>query len=105
MTTGNGTPIQYSISMSQVHRQQLLQLNLQEHVLGFGQRFVDAYREVLRRLKRDPQVFGEALYRLPMAKLDIRHAIVDRLVVDFGVHEEKKIVFVRRFQSLSVGTS
>jgi hypothetical protein len=105
MITGNGTPSQYSISMSQVHRQELLQLHLQEHALGFGKRFLDAYREALRRLKRDPQVFGEALYRLPLANLDVRHAVVDRLVIDYGVHEETKIVFIRRFRALSLGPS
>jgi hypothetical protein len=101
MSSGNGPPQQFVISMSQAQRAHLLQLHLQEHALGKGPRFLAAYREIIRRLQRDPQIFGEELYMLPVIRLDIRQAIVDRIVVDYGVHKEKRIVFIQGFKVLS----
>jgi hypothetical protein len=51
MSSGNGTPRPYSVSMSQVQRANLLHLHQQAAALGQGQRFLDAYREIVRRLQ------------------------------------------------------
>lgn len=101
MSSVNGPQRRYSVSMSKAQRAHLRQLRQQEDTLGQGQRFVSAYREIVRRLQRDPQVFGEKLYTLPVLKLDIRQAVFDRIVVDYGVHEERKMVFIRGFKLLS----
>jgi len=68
---------------------------------GNGQRFVTSYRTIIRRLQRDPQIFGEKLYTLPALGLDVRQAVLDRIAVDYGVHEERTIVFTRGFKLLS----
>jgi hypothetical protein len=101
MSSGNGPPRLYSVSASQFESAKLLQLHQQAHALGHGQRFVAAYREIMRRLQRDPQVFGEPLYTLPALHLSVRQAAVDKLVVDYAVHEEQKIVLIRGFKVLS----
>jgi hypothetical protein len=101
MTSGNGTPRPYSVSMSQVQRAKLLKLWEQADAQGDGPRFVAAYREIVRRLQRDPRVFGEALYKLSALNLEVRQAVVAPIVVDFAVHEKQEAVFVRGFKVLS----
>jgi hypothetical protein len=46
-------------------------------------------------------VFGEALYSLPALKLEVRQAVVAPIVVDFAVHNEQQVVFIRGFKVLS----
>ncbi len=100
MSSGNGPPRLYSISMSQFQRARLLQLHEQANSSGRGQRIVAAYREIVRRLQHDPRVFGEELYTLPALNLKVRTAAIHPIVVDYGVHEEKKIVFIQGFKIL-----
>jgi hypothetical protein len=68
---------------------------------GIGEHFLTAFRYILLRLRTDPLVFGEALCRLPVLELAVRQAIVSPLVVDYAVHEERLLVFVRGFKILS----
>jgi len=49
------------------------------------------------RLRTDPLVFGEPLFRLPALELFIRQGAVAPLVVNYGVHEERRLVFIRGF--------
>ncbi len=100
MSSGNGPPQQYSVSVSLFQRQRLLQLHQQADARGQGQRFVDAYREIVRRLQRDPRVFGEHLFTLPIIKLEIRQAAIHPLVVDYGIHMEQNIVLIQAFKML-----
>ncbi len=79
----------------------LRELHKQEQKLGFGTRFINALRLAVKRLETDPLVFGEALYSLPKLRVAVRQAVVDRLVIDYGVHDEKKIVFIRGFKVFS----
>jgi len=74
-------------------------------MLGKGHRFVEAYREMLRRLRRDPRIFGEHLFTLPILKLEIRQAAIDPLVVDYGVHMEQKVVLIQMFKILGTTSS
>src|SRR5580704_8952987 len=58
-------PFDDFVPADDVLRARLLQFHQEQLALGRGQRFVDAYREIVRRLQRDPRVFGEELYTLP----------------------------------------
>jgi hypothetical protein len=100
MSSGNGPARRYSISMSQFQRTRILHLHEQANAIRRGQRFVDAYREIIRRLQHDPRVFGEQLYNLPTLHLEVRTAAIYPIVVDYGVHEEQKIVFIQGFKIL-----
>jgi hypothetical protein len=102
-TQGNGQPVRFDVSMSQANRAVLKQLHLQAVQAGTGQRFVAAYREIIERLHKDPLTFGEAQYRLPALRLLVCQAIVRPLVVDFAVHEDRPLVFIRGFRLLSSG--
>ena len=78
----------------------LLELHQRAEAAGRGQRVLDAYQRITRRLKRDPRVFGEELYTLPAMKLEIRTAAIHPLIVDYGVHLEQKLVFIQGFKML-----
>jgi hypothetical protein len=68
--------------------------------LGNGQQFHDAFRKISNRLQRDPLEFGEALYHLPALHLQVFHAVCQRLSVDYAVHAERRLVFIRGFKYL-----
>ncbi|MCE9532302.1 MAG: hypothetical protein K8T89_14450 [Planctomycetes bacterium] len=100
MSEGNGAPRRYSVSMSQFQKSRLRHLHQQAEDSGRGQRFLIAYREIVRRLQRDPRVFGEALYTLTTLRLEIRQAAIHPIVVDYGVDEDQKVVFIKGFKIL-----
>lgn len=100
MSSGNGPIQQYAVSMSQFHQARLLQLHEQAEASGRSLRFLNAYREILGRLKRDPRVFGEQIYSLTVLKLEVRTAAIHPLIVHYGVHQERKIVFIQGFKLL-----
>ena|SRR5260370_177966 len=61
---------------------------------------LDAARTIDFRLHNDPRDFGEPLNTLHNAKLEIRHGGEGPLLVTWGVHQEKKLVFVRDYRLL-----
>jgi hypothetical protein len=68
---------------------------------GRGQATLAAFRQIVQRLQDDPLHFGEPLYRLPALRLRIRHAAIRPLFIDFGVYQDKPLVFVRGVTLLS----
>ena len=98
---GNGEPITYRVIMSGQVQDQIKQLHFQAALSGKGQAVLSAFRQMITRLKNEPQTFGEPLYRLPAAKLQVRLAVVAPLVVDYGLYQEKPLVFIRGFKVLS----
>jgi hypothetical protein len=100
-TQGNGPPVQYDVTMSAATKAVLEQLSLLARQRGTGQQFLAALREIGERLRKDPLNFGEPQYRLPALRLLVCQAVVAQLVVDFAVHEDRPLVFVRGFKLLS----
>ncbi len=68
---------------------------------GKGEKFLAAYRHIVERLRTDPLIFGEGQYCLPTLELLIRQAVVSPIVVDYAVHEDQRLVFIRGFKVLS----
>ena len=97
---GNGQSVPFDVRMSALTRSVVRRLHQQAMQRGVGQRFLAAFRQIIERLRKDPQVFGEALYRLPALKLQARQAVVSPLVVDYAVHEDRPLVFIRGFKIL-----
>jgi hypothetical protein len=87
--------------MSQQTRTVLKRLHQDAAKKGTGAQFVSAFRRIVERLERDPLAFGEPLYHLPILKLEVRQAVVDALVVVYGVHKDKPLVLIRSFKVLS----
>jgi len=57
--------------------------------------FIEACRKISARLTRNPFDFGEPLYRLPALRMQIRHGVVDPLLIYFGVLEDRPLVFIK----------
>jgi len=68
---------------------------------GKGSEFLRILRKVYQRLRDDPRDFGELLYRLPALKLQVYQAVINPIVVTYGVHDELPIVFVQVVKLLS----
>lgn len=98
---GNGQPPRYAVRMSQHHRTLLQQRHQEAIQTGKGNAFLSAFRQIVARLHQDPLNFGEPLYRLPTLQLLVRQAVVLPLVVDYAVHEDQPLVFIRGFKVLS----
>ncbi len=98
---GNGEPRQYHVSMSQQTKAALKKLHAKAAEAGTGHQFLAALRQIIEQLQTTPTTFGEALYRLPALKLLVCQAVVTPLVVDYAVHEDRPLVFIRGFKTLS----
>ena len=70
---------------------------------GRGKAVTSALRRIIHRLESNPLRFGEPVYRLPSLQMQIRTAIVRPLAVDFGVCEDRPLVFIKGVKLVSAG--
>ena len=98
---GIGQSIIYRIVTSDQTKALVKLLHKEAMGLGNGQQFLDALLTISNRLQRDPLEFGEPLYHLPALQLQVFHAVWQRLSVDYDVHAERRLVFIRGFKYLS----
>ncbi len=98
---GNGQPVRYEVTLSGAVAAAVKQLHAQAMQAGTGQQFMTALRDIVERLRQDPLGFGEPKYRLPALRLLVCKGIIAPLVVDFAVHEDRPLVFIRGFRLLS----
>ena len=83
----------------------LLDLQRQASESGRGKAFVRAFRSIVKRLiQRAPEV-GEPLYRLAGLRIQVRTIVISPLVVDFGVCEDRPLVFIKSVGLLSLPSS
>jgi GTP1/Obg family GTP-binding protein len=68
---------------------------------GQGQAFLSAFREIVRALREVPNEVGEALYRLPNLRLQVRTVVVAPLAIDFAVSEDHPFVYIKGGKLLS----
>ena len=92
---GNGKPIRYKIVVSG-HVAKIIeqQQEFASHA-GLGQQFSDVLRAIGNRLQAEPGVFGEEKYNYHQLNLQMRLAVVLPVVVEYGLHREKPLVFLR----------
>jgi len=91
----------YRVVSSDLFRQQVLASLADAVQAGTAQEFRTALRRIWDRLRSDPWNFGEAKYRLPALKLQVRQGAIRPVIVYYAVHEDWSIVFVRGFRVLS----
>jgi hypothetical protein len=98
---GNGQPTVYKVILSAKHRAMISE-SYDRHVLqGKREFFLTVLRQLYDRLRREPMVFGEPLFRLQAPELLVRQGAIAPLVVIYGVHEEQSAVIVREVNLLS----
>lgn len=100
-TARNGAPHSYVVHTSATLLSWIKQLHEQGASQGEGKRYIAALRTIYHRLQTEPDQFGEPLYHLPAIQLQIRQGVLAPLVVSYGVHEKKRLVFLRTVQMLS----
>ena len=98
---GNGQRTVYQVHMSQHDSALLKQRHREAAQAGRGKQFMAALRHIIERLKKDPLEFGEPLYSLPALRLLVRQGMVLPLLVDYAVHQDRPLVFVRGFKVFS----
>jgi hypothetical protein len=68
---------------------------------GRGQAVTRAFRQIIRRLERDPFSVGEPAYRLPGLRMQVRTVIIRPLAIDFAIWEDRPLVFIKGVKLLS----
>ncbi len=96
----NGQSRTFSVTMSAGTARALKEFHLQAIARGNGTKFLGAFRSIEKRLRTDPLEFGESLYRLPALELIVCQAVVSPIVVDYAVHKERLLVFIKGFKIL-----
>jgi hypothetical protein len=98
---GNGNPFVYVVKLSEKSKSILKEHHRKAALAGAGKTFLSSLRQIHDRLRKEPTVFGEPLYHLPALQLTVFQAVVSPLVVVYGVHDERALVFVQTFKVLS----
>jgi hypothetical protein len=66
-----------------------------------GQQVTSAFRQIVHRSQLDAFNTGEAAYRLPGLRMQVRTVVIRPLVVDFAVCEDQPLVFIKGVKLLS----
>ena len=92
-STNNGG--RYKVHCSGAIAERLKEIQKQAKEQSRGEKVLSAIRRIWQRLLHAPDQFGEPLYRLPALRLRIRHAALGPLLIYFGVHEDRPLVFIK----------
>ena len=91
----------YQVHASGVVLELIRQIQRQAEREGRGEKVLASLHHIYERLQEDPHHLGEALYRLPSLRLQMHTCAVRPLVVDFAVHLDKPLVFIKGVKLLS----
>jgi len=95
MSAGANGERRYGVHLSGVIAKRLRQLQRRATLEGRGKAAVTAFRQIIERLEHDPFDFGEALYRLPALRMQVRHGGIGPMFIDFAVCEDRPLVFIK----------
>jgi hypothetical protein len=90
----------YEIRNSAFIAQAFLSLQRQAKREGRGQELLQAARTIYERMRQEPTVLGEPLYRLPALRMRVRCVALGPLYVDFAVCEDRPLVFIKSVKLL-----
>lgn len=68
---------------------------------GRGDKVIAALTQIHQRLRQDPQNLGEPLYRLTSLRLEVRTCVIRPVAVDFAVHDDRYLVFIKGVKLLT----
>ena len=60
--------------------------------------YLTSLKEVMERLTNAPLTWGDPLYHLEHLALVVFRRVYRFFVIEYGVHEEKKIVFIKQWE-------
>ena len=85
----------YEVVASQEVRERIKSLIARAREMDQYAPALESLKWIVEELRRTPLEFGESREYLEAAKLRVRVAFVGPFLVGFGVHDVKKIVFIR----------
>ena len=85
----------YQVVLSGQSASKLKDLHHRAKEKGQGGRFLSATKKILTFLRTEPLHFGEPRFALKNLSLEVRVAAVSPLLVVYGVHEGRRLVFIR----------
>ncbi len=97
---GNGTR-RFEVHSSRALTDTIRRVHRQAWLQGRGKAVTKAFRQIIRRLELHPLQTGEPAYRLPGLRMQIRTVVVRPVIVDFGVCEDRPLVFIKGVKLLS----
>ncbi len=97
---GNGSR-RYEVHCSDFMGKVIRRVHRRGSQQGRGQAVTRALRQIIRRLEIDPFSVGEPSYRLPGLHMQVQTTVIRPLVVDFGICEDRPIVFIKGVRLLS----
>ena len=101
MATSNGKPQpRYTLGMTGIARSQLKSIVAAAGQPDPAKAVAAALRVIRDRLESDPGEFGEPLYHVAGLKMSIRCAAVAPLYLEYGLHDEKPVVVIRRYMAM-----
>lgn len=100
MTTSNGSLGRYSVDLTGVARADYLAAIRAAEEVEAGQSVIDGLSRIWARLQHDPREFGEPMYHLDAMRMEVRNAAMASIYVEYGVHDDKPVVLVRRVRWL-----
>lgn len=93
--SGNGRGNFRRVIVSAAIRKEIEQCHDQAVQDGWDSEFISTLEVINFRLRNDASSIGEPLFRLPGLKLLVCHAVLKRVAVAFGIHEQFPLVFLK----------
>lgn len=92
----------YHVDLSGQTHKQIKALFLRASQQNRAEEFLDAFKEICRRLEHDPDVFGEPLYHLSVLKVQVRKAVIIPLSVDYSVSQHHHNIVIKGIKLMDV---
>ena|SRR5579871_3483008 len=90
----------FHVAYSTALKQEIKDILSKAKQVGELEGYARALLEIDDRMRTDPFGLGELKGRLAKLKLDVHVACVRPLVVEFAIDAQRKLVFVKRVESL-----
>ncbi len=97
---GNHGP-PYTVHVSGFIAQAIRNVHERAKKQGRGDKVTAAIEQVLERLRQNPNNLGEPLYHLSALGLEVRTCVIRPVNVDFTVHKERFLVFIKGVKLLT----
>jgi hypothetical protein len=87
----------YQVAYSKAVKKALTDLCNRAARTGLGNSILNAIKIIDKHLRSNPLEFGNPWGELPEAKLTVMVKVVPPLIVIYGVHKERPVVFLKAF--------
>lgn len=94
-------PPEYSVESTDFAVAQFRQLARIAIMRGRGRELARSMMRAQKRLRKAPFEVGEPLYRLRNMKMLVCRAVFPPLFIEYGVHEDRPVVVIRRVAGLA----